>query len=260
MDGPYRLKSAPPVQATAEVCPNAEDTARPQSTSAWAKEKLGFEASPRQAEVLDVDARYLMLCCNRQWGKTTVIALKSLRHALLKPGVSICVISRTKEQAALLIEKVSDAAVYLGLPIRRVLGQRHSFRFPNGSQIVAVAHNADTSAGRTAHILVVDEAARVSDKVFFSVSRFITRTNGAIWLLSTPNRQFGFFYNHWHDKDPRWTRIFSNVRDCPDIDPDYLALQKSIDPHGYQTDFECQFLQPPEYLVSRELLDRLFPG
>lgn len=257
MHGPYRLKSAPPVQATAEVCPNAGESAQPQSTSAWARETFGFQPSPRQAELLDLDAKYLILCCNRQWGKTTIIALKSLRHALTTPGASICVISRTKDQAGLLIEKVCDAATHLGLPVRRVLGQRHSFLFPNGSRIVAVAHNADTSAGRTAHILVIDEAARVSDKVFFTVSRFVTRTNGAIWLLSTPLRQTGFFYNHWHDRDPVWTRIFSNVHDCPDIDPDYLALQRRIDPQGYKTDFECQFVQPPEYLLTAEQVDRL---
>lgn len=257
MDAPYRLKSAPPVQATAEVCPNVDESAPAQSISAWARQKFDFTPSPRQAEVLDCDAKYLILCCNRQWGKTTTIAIKSLYRALHTPNLSICVISRTKEQAGLLIEKVHDAAIDLGCPVRRVLGQRHSFQFPNGSRIVAIPHNADTSAGRTADILVIDEAARVSDKVFFSVSRFIARTGGAIWLLSTPHRQVGFFYNHWHDHDPRWTRIFSNVHDCPDIDPDYLALQRTIDPHGYRTDFECQFVQPPEYLVSREMIDRL---
>ena len=86
MDAPYRLKSAPPVQATAEVCPNAEPSAPGQSVSAWVREKFDFTPSPRQAEVLDCDAKYLILCCNRQWGKTTTIAIKSLHRALHTPG------------------------------------------------------------------------------------------------------------------------------------------------------------------------------
>jgi len=243
---------------TAEVCPNSEaNPATPQSIADWARDKFEFEASPRQTEILNLDAKYLILCCNRQWGKTTTIALKALYEALHKPKLSICVISRTKEQAGLLIEKVSDCAVHLGLRVRRVLGQRYSFKFPNGSQIVAVPHNEDTSAGRTANILIVDEAARVSDRVYFSTSCYVVRTHGAIWLLSTPKRQAGFFYNFWHNADPKWKRVFSNVHDCPDLDPDYLDIQKRADPHGYAQDFECQFTQPPEYLVTTEQFQKM---
>ena len=238
---------------TAEVCPEIHS----ESTAEWAKQQFGFNASPRQAEILDNDAKYLILRCNRQWGKTTTIALKSLRHALNTPNTSICVISRTKQQAGRLIEKVSNCAVHLGMKIRRVLGQRYSFKFPNGSEIIAIPHNEDTSLGATANILIVDEAARVSDKVYFNVSPFVARTHGSIWLLSTPNRQAGFFYNYWHDKDPRWTRVFSNVHDCPDLDPDFLDIQRRANPHLYAQDFECKFTQPPEYLLTADQVDRM---
>ena len=41
----------------------------PKTTSEWAEQKLNFHPSPKQAEVLNTDAKYLILCCNRQWVK-----------------------------------------------------------------------------------------------------------------------------------------------------------------------------------------------
>ena len=37
----------------------------PTKTSEWAKIRLDFHPSPKQAEVLDSAAKYLMLCCNQ---------------------------------------------------------------------------------------------------------------------------------------------------------------------------------------------------
>ena len=59
---------------------------------------LNFVPSAKQAEVLDSEARYLILCCNRQWGKTTTIALKALHHALTIPDQTIVILSRSKIQ------------------------------------------------------------------------------------------------------------------------------------------------------------------
>src|SRR5690606_25842104 len=101
--------SAPPAPPTpaAPVCPNPGN-AKP---SEWAAETLGFTPSAKQAEVLDVDAKYLILCCNRQWGKTTTIALKALHRALSHNDQTIVIISRTKLQAGILIDRASNFTV-----------------------------------------------------------------------------------------------------------------------------------------------------
>lgn len=240
-------------RAADAVSPDSE-TAPPPAPSQWAAAMLDFHPSPKQAQVLDSSAKYLMLCCNRQWGKTTTVAVKVLHRALHTPNQSIVVISRTKVQAGLLIEKAGEFALRLGCRTRRVLGLPYSLQLPNGSRIVAVPHTQDTSLGRTADVLVVDEAAQVKDEVYFSVSPSVGRSHGAIWLLSTPSRQAGFFYNYWHDEAPHWHRIFSNVEDCPEIDPGFLQLQQRADPAGYQQDFLCRFLPPSGQLCSREFV------
>jgi hypothetical protein len=200
----------------------------------------------------------MILCCNRQWGKTTTIALKALHHAITVSDQSIVIIARTKLQAGILIDRACNFAAVLGYKIKRALGHQFSLKLPNGSKIFAVAHTADTSLGNTANILIVDEAALVKDHVYFSVSPFVGRTHGAIWLLSTPRRQAGFFYNIWHNEDSRWHKVFSTVKDCPEIDPDFLEMQKRADEIKYRQDFLCEFLQPADRHFTSEMIDRMF--
>ncbi|MSV32868.1 MAG: hypothetical protein EXQ57_10140 [Bryobacterales bacterium] len=243
------------IQIAAPLRPNAGQPIT--KTSEWAEKLLNFVPSAKQAEVMDSDARYLILCCNRQWGKTTTIALKALHRALTIPDQTIVILSRSKMQANILIERARMFAVRLGKKIRRAMGHQFSLKLDNGSQIFAVAHTTDTSVGPTANVLIVDEAALVKDLVYFSVSPTTARTHGDIWLMSTPRRPAGFFYNVWHSDDARWHRIFSPVSDCPDIDPDFLAMQKRADEVKYNQDFLCMFQQPADRLFSIELLDEM---
>ena len=107
-------------------------------------------------------------------------------------------------------------------------------------------------------MLIVDEAALVKDQVYFSVSPTTARTYGSIWLMSTPRRPAGFFYNIWKSQeDTRWHKIFSPVSDCPDIDPDFLAMQKRADEVKYSQDFLCEFTQPADRLFTVEMLDEM---
>src|SRR5688572_399168 len=92
------------IQAVAPACPDVlEGPAL--KTSEWVQKALNFTPDPKQAEVLDIEARYLILCCNRQWGKTTTIALKALHQAITIPNQTIVIISRTKLQAGILIDR-----------------------------------------------------------------------------------------------------------------------------------------------------------
>ena len=129
------------IQSAAPLCPDAGQPII--KTSEWAEKMLNFVPSAKQAEVLDSDARYLILCCNRQWGKTTTIALKALHRALTIPDQTIVILSRSKIQANILIERARMFAARLGHKIRRASGHQFSLKLDNGSQIFAVAHTTD---------------------------------------------------------------------------------------------------------------------
>ncbi|MBL8239800.1 MAG: terminase family protein [Bryobacterales bacterium] len=228
-------------------------TEAPENIVEWATAKLGFTPTAKQAEILESDAKYLILCCNRQWGKTTTIAAKALYAGLQTPKLKIVILSRSKDQASLMLAKIAEFVAALLLPTRRVLGQSHSLLLPNGTSFCAVPHTISTTYGRTANVFIVDEAAEVSDAVYRAASAFVGHTHGKIWLLSAPTRQSGFFFNYWHDLSGQWHRVFSNVHDCPDIDPDFLAMEERADPIAFSRNFLCQFTPPANRLCSREM-------
>ena len=238
--------------AKPEVCPEIG------SPSAWARQHLAFEPSPKQAQVLDDPAHRLILNCSRQWGKTTVIAIKALYEALHNERTTIMVLSRTKPLAALTIHKVREFAALLGIRRRRFQGREHSVQLPNGSAIFAIAHNAATAVGNTVHIAIVDEAAVVEDDVFAAILPSISRTKGKLWLLSTPSGPSGMFYKIWHDHSlGHWTRVTATVDDIDYADKEVLHLETTLFPNRARQDFYCEFVQPPGRLVDPALLERL---
>jgi hypothetical protein len=208
--------------------------------------------------VLDANTRRLILCCNRQWGKSTVIALKALHHALEHPKSTIVVVSKSEKQGGELITRIRNFAGLLPLPGKRVPGYEYSLQLPNGAKIYAIAHNEESAPSRTANIVIYDEAARVSDTMFSATLPFIAATGGHVWILSTPNGQVGFFYNFWHDRDPQWTRIFSTVDDCPAIARDYLDLHRRATPHLFRQEFYCEFKPAPGSLTTREFIRQVY--
>src|SRR5437762_14278672 len=94
-----------------EVSSNVEEIPTP---SKWAETALGFKPDAKQTAVLDHDAHRLILCCARQWGKTTIIGIKALHTAIFQPGSEIMVISKSLKQAGILLDNVRQSAAILG--------------------------------------------------------------------------------------------------------------------------------------------------
>lgn len=239
---------AKPKTATPGVCLNSN----PDPPSIWAQSVLGFKPQNVQAEVLDFEGPRLILCCPRQWGKSTVIALKALHYAIHHPGHEILVVSDSEDHAGIIVQKLIANASMLGIHGRRAHGKQYSIELPNGAKVFAVAHNLSAPVGYTAHIVIVDEAAMVDDTVFAYVSRTLARTDGAMWLLSTPRGQTGLFYNIWHDKDTRYHKVKATLEDASYLSPAFVQEQKRLFPATYKQDFLCEFQQAPGRLLSRE--------
>lgn len=238
----------------AEVCPKIEIP----SVSEWAETALGFIPDPKQKTVLDQDAHRLILCCSRQWGKTTVVALKALHTAIHQPKTEIVVISKSLKQAGLLIAKVRECAATLGLPRKRVLGHEHSLELPNGSKLYAIANRENSARGYTASIVIVDEAAVIADEVIGIATPTLARTNGKLWLLSTPNGETGLFYNIWHDeKLTGWFRMKATIEDCPYASEEFIEEQRRLFPATFRQEFYCEFTPAKGRLLSRARIEAM---
>ena len=84
-------------------------------------------------------------------------------------------------------------------------------------------------------------------------------SGGALWLMSTPNGQSGFFHHEWHSTESTWQRTQVTADRCPRIAPDFLAGQRiTLGDQIYRQEYQCEFLSTGTQVFSQELLQQSF--
>ena len=226
--------------------PSSPEPEWPQDADSFATKSLQFPIDAQQTEILACPperSRRTIVCCSRQWGKSTTGAIKVLHHALQNPGSLTLIASKTLRQAGELLEKVTNFAQTVGIPIRRAPRYTDSLLLPNQSRIIALPGKPDSLRGFSAvSLLIVDEAAYVRDELYHALRPMLATTNGSIWLLSTPNGRSGFFYDEWSSTDTTWTKFSVKAGECPRISPAFLAEERKL--HGpalFHREYECDF-------------------
>ena len=134
--------------------------------AAFARDLLGFTPDPNQAKLLGASQQYVMVNCHRQWGKTTMTAMRAVHRAMSKPGQQIVVVSASLRQSMALANKCREFAHQLHLTLRTEAENKGSIVFPNSSVIRPLPAHRDRVRGFTAHFLIMDEAAAISDEVY----------------------------------------------------------------------------------------------
>jgi phage FluMu gp28-like protein len=87
----------------------------------------------------------------------------------------------------------------------------------NGSRIVCLPGKEQTIRGFSGvNLLVVDEAARVSEDLYQAIRPMLAVSGGRIILLSTPYGEQGFFYETWRNRE-NWHRAKVTAPECPRI-------------------------------------------
>ena len=125
--------------------------------------RLEFEPDARQADVLRCDSKRVLLNCSRQWGKSTVTALKAVHRAWFEPNALVMVTGPAGRQAGEFLLKARDFVARLGVTPRGDGQNERSILLPNGSRMVGVPSNEQNLRGfSAASMLVIDEASRAS--------------------------------------------------------------------------------------------------
>jgi hypothetical protein len=233
----------------------AHSSPPPLAPSAFASARLNFHPDPTQSAVLDCPAPRLLLCSSRQWGKSTVTAIKALHFALARPRSTTLIAAPGLRQSA---EFLAKAAAFLDiLAIPRPTDRRNprSLLLPNLARLVAIPANCATTRGFSPDLLLFDEAAFVPTPIFHALLPSLAATNGYLWLLSTPNGQAGFFYEAWRNP-AGWSKFQVKATDCPRIAPEFLAEQRLLlGETAFNSEFLCEFTPGPGQLFPRELFD-----
>ena len=202
----------------------------------------GLAPDPWQRDFLFARDRQVLLNCSRQSGKSTVVSALALHAALFTPGGLILLLSPSQRQSAEIFRKVHDAYVALKRPIPAVYESQLRLELANGARVLCLPGREETirSFGGVT-LLVLDEAARIPDRLYRSVRPMLAVSRGRLVALSTPFGQRGWFYEEWKGAGP-WKRVEVTWRDCPRITADFIAEEtRSMGAAWVAQEYECSF-------------------
>ncbi len=211
----------------------------------------GITPDPWQARVLRSTARRLMLNCSRQSGKSTTVGTLALHTAIYEAPALVLLLSPGERQSGELFRKVMDCYKRLDRPVPATTESALQLHLANGSRIIALPGNEATVRGYSgAKLLVVDEAARVLDPLYYGIRPMLAVSGGRLALLSTPWGKRGFFHKEWTEAQG-WERYEVPAEQCPRISAEFLEEERrTLAPFFFVQEYGCQFSETTDQLFS----------
>ena len=220
-------------------------------------EALGLDPDPWQRDLLRSPSDRVILNCSRQSGKSTMTAVITLHRALYHPGSLILCLAPALRQSQELFGKVLGFYRDLGRPVSPQAERKLSLELENGSRIVTLPGTEKTIRGFSGTaLLVLDEAARVADELYFAVKPMLAVSGGALMMLSTPYGKRGVFFEEWTGAGG-WERYEVPADKCPRITEEFLEEERaSLPPWVYRQEYECSFEETEDQVFTTDLIDR----
>jgi len=189
-----------------------------------------YRANPQRfvKDYLSIDLKlfqqiliYMMMCsthfmylASRGQGKSFLIAIYAVTRCILYPGTKIVICSKTKSQAANVLEKIKNELMFKSANLRMEIKdintstEKGKVEFHNGSTIKIVTAN-DNARSNRANILIIDEFRMVDASVINTVLRkFLTSARDPEYLkkpeyhnMQEPNQEMYlsscWYKSHW---------------------------------------------------------------
>lgn len=224
----------------------------------FAEKRLDFKPDPWQARVLRWAGKRLILNCHRQSGKSTTTAIKALHLALYEPNALILLVSPSLRQSSELFRKVADFMDQLDVHPELTEDNRLSCTLENGSRVVSLPSSEGKIRGFSGvRLIIMDEASRVDDDLYFAVRPMLAISGGQLILMSTPYGKRGFFYQEWTAGGDVWERISVKATECRRIAPEFLAEERrALGEYFYSQEYETEFRDTVDQVFPTELIDQ----
>ena len=198
----------------------------------------------------------MLVLCSRQAGKSTAAAALALRTALTRPLSPILLVSRSRRQSEELFRKVLDLFRQSGRPMGSTLENKLELELTNGSRILCLPGSEATIRGFSGvALLVIDEAARVPDELYYAVRPMLAVSGGRLIALTTPFGKRGWFYEAWKS-ETSWERIETPATRCPRISAAFLEEEHlALGQRWFAQEYLCSFEDAVGSVFLREDLD-----
>jgi len=216
--------------------------------------EAGMDPDPWQREAMTSEATRSLILATRQGGKSSVAACRSVWEAICRPPALVVMLSPSLRQSSELFRKALDA----WRPFERLAPATAEttlrLELENGSRIVSLPSSEGTIRGYSGvRLLVVDEAARVSDELYYAVRPMLAVSEGSLIAMSTPFGKRGWFHDAWELGGESWSRVKVTALECPRIKPEFLEQERASMPaRVFAQEYLCDFADAEDSVFSYE--------
>jgi len=213
----------------------------------------GYPPDSWQRTLLRSTSDRVLMLITRQGGKSLTAAAIAVREALLRPPALVLLLSPTLRQSGELFrDKVKRLYHGLGWPVPAAQETQLTMELANGSRIVSLPGEEETIRGYSGvRLLVVDEAARVPDALYYSIRPMLAVSRGRLVALSTPFGKRGWFFETWEGREP-WERVKITADQCPRIGAGFLIREEqALGPRWYRQEYFCSFEETIDQVFSQ---------
>jgi hypothetical protein len=217
---------------------------------------LGVDPDGWHSEFLAGHSDRVLLNCSRQSGKSTMAAVIALHKALYYPGSLVLCLAPALRQSQELFGKVIYHYRESGRKVPAASEKKLSLELENDSRIVTLPGSEKTIRGFSgASLLVVDEASRVDDGLYWAIRPMLAVSGGSLIMLSTPFGKRGVFYDEW-TSGREWVRYEVPARDCPRIPATFLEEERNTLPSWiYRQEYECSFEETEDRVFTTDMIE-----
>jgi len=112
--------------------------------------------------------------------------------------------------------------------------------------------------GFTADTIIIDEAARIADELYYAIRPMLAVSGGRLVALTTPWGKRGFFYDAWTSEED-WDGVRVTRKDCPRINEAFIEEERcSMGDWWVRQEYACHFVDQASQLFATEDIDRAF--
>ncbi len=219
---------------------------------------LGVEPDPWQEELLHSTSKRVLLNVSRQAGKSTVAAIIALHRVLYYPKSLVLVLAPALRQGQEFFQKLTGFYRVQGRQVSPLAERKLSLELENGSRVLTLPGTERTVRGFSgAALLIVDEAARIDDALYYAIRPMLAVSGGALMMLSTPFGKRGVFFEEW-SQGGGWDRYEVPATECPRISQEFLAEEEKKSGRYFRQEYMCSFGETEDAVFTQEVIDAAF--
>lgn len=205
-----------------------------------------------QEDLLLSEHPRILLNITRQGGKSTMAGLIATHKALTTPGALVLILAPSERQAK---ETFAKAATLYKHDIPADSYRKLGMELRNGSRIEALPGTEKTVRGYSGvDLLILDEAARVEDGLYYAVRPMLAVSGGRLLMMSTPFGKRGVFFEEW-ENGRGWERYKVPATEIPRIPQSFLDEERAAMPGAlYQQEYGCQFTETTDEIFTHDMV------